>query len=190
MDEGINNILMDELMEAHTDFNNIIQSMKDNSINYRYDEVINMEKNSYTISYNSLTRMNKSLDEYKYFKKNNIDFFDGEIKIYTKYILLYIVSIIMIKVFAKTLSAEKINEIWYALVGIVLGTANAKIINKNINNYRYGNKQNRLLMDDLYTLKEDYDANFEIARKEISYIFSLNRNLKKELLNIKLYVKK
>ena len=45
-------------------------------------------------------------------------------------------------------------------------------------------------MDDMKTLKEDYDRNFDIARREISYLCSLNRNLEKELTSSKVYTKK
>ena len=190
MDEGINNILMDELMEAHADFGNIIAAMQENNLDFPYAKIIGLEESSYNISFNAVSQMIKSYEEYNVLKKKNEDFFEGEFKIYVKYLMLYIISIIMIKVFCKSLSSEKLNEIWYALIGVVLGTANANIINKNINNYRYGNKENRTLMDDLSTLKEDYDNNFEIARREIGYLFSLNRNLQKELFNTKNYVKK
>ena len=190
MDAWINNYLMDELLEAHVDFGNIIDAMKDNNIIYPYAKVISIEESSYTISFNAISRMIKAYEEYNVLKKSNYDFFDEEAKICIKYIMLYLISIIMIKVFSKTLSSEKINEMWFALVGLVLGSTNASLIYKNLNNYRYGNKENRKLMDDMKTLKEDYDRNFDIARREISYLCSLNRNLEKELTSSKVYTKK
>ena len=189
MNDWVNNILMNELLEVHTDFNNIISIMKENDITYPYDNLITLEGASYQISYNAISRMIKSYEEYNILKKQNTNFFEDEARIYIKYIMLYVVSIIIIRVFSKTLSSEKINEIWYALAGIVLGSVNTNLIYKNINNYRYGSKDNRMLMDDLSTLKEDYNDNYEIARREIDYMFSLNRNLEKELLKSKVYQK-
>ena len=40
-------------------------------------------------------------------------------------------------------------------------------------------------MNELESLKEEYDKNFEIARREISYMFALNRNLDNYQVNEK-----
>ena len=190
MDEGINNLLLEELFESHGFFENIINEMKDNNVFFPYDRVIPMEEASYNISYDAISKMNDDLKKYNSIVNNNKEFFSGERKIYTKYIMLYIFSIIFIKIFAKTLSLEKIDEMWYALFGIALGSANVGLINRDINNYRYGTKENRKLMNELATLKEDYDENYVIARREISYMYSLNRNLENELPHKKELIKK
>ena len=185
MNQEINDLLLNELEEAHAYFDNIVSGLKDEDIPYSLKDLVIIENNSYHISYDAITKMNDAYIKYQEIHASNIEFFEGADKLVLKYILLYIVSIIMIKVFSKTLSAEKINEIWYALVGMVLGTANLGIINSNLNVYRYSNKKNRELMNEINSLKEEYDTNFEIARREISYMFSLNRNLDKIEVNEK-----
>ena len=190
MDEGINVILLEELFDAHGSFENIISEMKENGIIYPYDNVIKMEDASYRLCFNSIDKMNESQQKYNYLKEENKDFYTNEKKIGFKYLLLYVTSFIMIKIFSNTLSVHKINEIWYALLGLTLGTVSAGIINRNINEYRYGNKDNRKFMIDLIELQETYDENFEIARREVSYIYSLNRNLLNELPENKKFIKK
>ena len=190
MNEKINNTLLDHLIDVHGDFEKIIGQMQDRNIEYPYDKVIELENKSYCISYNAISRMNNSLQEYNLEIKSNKEFFIGEKKIYLKYIMLYLVSIIMIKVFAKTLSSVKIDEIWYSLVGLVLGTANVSLINKNINEYRYGSKDRRELLNVVKSLEEDYNRDYEIAHNEIACMYSLNRNLLQELLHHMNLIKK
>ena len=181
MSQELNNLLLDELCEAHGLFQNTIAEMQQNGISYKYDEVIKMEENSYTISYNAISKLNSILERYNYLCVENEEYFKDEKKIFIKYIFLYLVSIILIKVFSKTLSAAKINEIWYAIIGMVLGSANATLIGKSINNYRNDSKDKRELNNSLITLKEEYNANYDIAAREVNYLFSLARNLSSEV---------
>ena len=181
MKEELNNLLLDELDEAHGLFDNIIKEMQSRNISYPYEKVIEMEENSFHISYNAISKLGEIYEKYNYIKEENEEYFSGEKKIFVKYIFLYIVSIIFIKVFSKSLSIAKINEIWFAIVGIVLGSTNAAIIFKNLNNYRNGTKEKRELNNQLMNLKEEYDQNYDIATREINYMFSLNRNLLSEI---------
>ena len=190
MDEGINVLLLEELFEAHGNFSNIISEMKENGLVFPYEDVIKMEDASYRLCYKSIDRMNEAQLKYNFLKEENEEFYANEKKIGFKYLLLYVSSFIMIKIFSNTLSVHKINEIWYALLGLTLGTVSAGIINKNLNEYRYGDKKNRKFMNSLAELKDIYDENFEIARREVGYIFSLNRNLVKELPEDKIFIKK
>ena len=177
MNQEINEILLSDLEETHFYFENIIDSLKEKNVPYSIEDIVAIEKNSYGISYDAIVKMNDSLIKYREIYFSNIEFFEGKSKLIFKYTLLYIVSILMIRIFSKSLSSEKINEIWYALVGLVLGSVNIGIINSNLNVYQYGNKENRELMNEINSLKEEYDTNFEIARREISYMISLNHNL-------------
>ncbi len=190
MNEGICSILLDELFEAHGCFENIIGEMKERGIEYPYDKVIRIEENSYNISFNAINRMIESFEKQNYLMIENKKFFLEERKLIIKYIMLYIVSIIIIKVFSKTLSSERLNEIWYALIGMALGSVNATIVNKAINNHRYGKKENRELMGNINDYTEIYDENFEIANREVNYILSLNRNLQQEIPSQKILLKK
>lgn len=177
MNQEINDLLLNELEEAHAYFECLSSNLNDNNLSLSLSDVIKIENNSYKISLDAITKMNDSLVKYEYLKSENIDFFEEETKMIIKYILLYLVSIIMIKVFSKTLTSEKINELWYGMVGILLGSVNTGIIYSNIHQYRYGDKKHRDLINEINALKEEYDENFEIARREISYMISLNRNL-------------
>ncbi len=190
MDESINDLLLDDLVELHAEFKVIIKAMQDDNIAFPYDSIIQMESNSYSISFNAISRMNKSLQDYNYCLEENTDFFNGEKKLYIKYIMLYLVSIIIIRIFSKTLSSAKLNEIWYALLGLILGTVNVNIINQNINDYRYGTKENRELINQVKSYQEDYNNDYKIASREIDYLRSLNRNLLVELHNSKKLIKK
>ena len=190
MNQEINDLLLNDLEEAQAQFDIIVDELKDKNIPYSLKDIVTIENNSYRISLEAIKKMNDSLVKYQALYNANIEFFDGEAKIFIKYVLLYIVSIIMIKVFSKTLSTDKINEMWYGLVGMVLGSANLGMINSNLNSYRYHNKENRELMNEINSLQEEYNNNFDIARREISYMFSLNRNLDKIDINEKEITKK
>ena len=190
MNEEINYLLFDELEEAHGYFGNVIDELKEKDDTYPSNDVISIENNSYNIALDALNKMDEALEKYNTLRINNIEFFDEQSKIVVKYTFLYLVSIIMIKIFSKCISIEKINEIWLAMVGLLLGTVNTSMIYSNLHEYRFGNKDNRELMNRVMELREEYDINFEIARKEIQYMFSLNRNLDTELTEGKKYVKK
>ena len=187
MNQAINDLLISELEEAHAYFEYLVLNFNEKNLPYSLPDIIRIENNSYHISVDAITKMNDSLARYEYLKNENADYFEEEAKMIIKYILLYLVSIIMIKVFSKTLSTDKINELWYGMAGILLGSVNTGIIYSNVHQYRYGDKEHRDLMNELNDLKEEYDKNFEIARREISYMFSLNRNL--DNLNSKEYTK-
>ena len=181
MEQEKNDLLLNDLFEAHGGFDNLINEMKDAGIEFPYDDTITMEEASYSNAFNAISRMNDYVSEYTFLTEENTEFFDHEAGIIIKGILLYGVTIIALKLFSKTLSAQKINEIWYLLVGALLGSVNTGIIFNNINNYRYGTKDSRDLLNRLATLKEDYKKDYDIAYNEIDCMFSLNRNLWKEL---------
>ena len=181
MEQEKNDRLLDDLMEAKGSFDNLIREMMDSGMEYPYEKVIKMEEASYTKCYNAVTRMNKDIEEYNHLYDENSEYLDGERKIILEYIILYIMSIFVIKILSKTLSHEKLNEIWYMLIGLFLGTGNMALTNSHLNEYRYGDESSRKLRNDLMTLKEDYKENYDIAYKEIELLFSLNRNLWQEL---------
>lgn len=185
MEQEKNDLLLNDLFEAHGGFDNLINEMKDAGIEFPYDDTITMEEASYSNAFNAISRMNDYVSEYTFLTEENTEFFDHEAGIIIKGILLYGVTIIALKLFSKTLSAQKINEIWYLLVGALLGSVNTGIIFNNINNYRYGTKDSRDLLNRLATLKENYKKDYDLALNEIDSMFSLNRNLWKELDNHK-----
>ena len=121
------------------------------------------------------------MEEYNLLMESNADFFEQEISIYAKYAILYVASIIIIKIFAKTLSAKEISEIWFSIIGLVLGSVNMGIIHKNVNNHLYGTKESRELMDKLSTLKENYKEDYAMAYKAIEQISKELNKLWKDL---------
>lgn len=117
MKKTVNNILLDELNEAHTIFETFINEIKKNDLVYSCEKVINLENTSYRIAYDAITRMQDVFKKYESFKDNN--------------------------------NREKKKD-----------------------------------------LIEKYNENYEIARREISYIFSLDRRLNEEMSIAKPNIKK
>lgn len=181
MEQEKNDILLDDLFEARGAFDNLINEMRDLGIVYPYEDTISEEEKSYANAFNAISRMNGYTEEYNYLMDENVDFFEEEIRIYVKYAILYGASIILLKLFSKTLSAREISEIWYGLVGLLLGSVNMGVINKNVNDHRYGTKESRDLMNRLSTLKERYKEDYSLAYKEVQSLFDTNNKLWKEL---------
>ena len=181
MEQEKNDRLQNDLFEVKATFDGLIQEMKDKNINFPYDDTISLAETSYANAFNAISRMNEYTSEYNFLYEENIEFFDYEAGIILKGVLLYGVTIIALKLFSKVLSAKQINEIWYLLVGALLGSVNTGIIFNNINNHRYGSKDSRDLMNRLDTLKENYKNDYHTATNEIDCLFSLNRNLIREL---------
>ena len=147
MEEEKVDLLLDDLFEAKSFFDNTIKEMKENGIDYSYDEIITGVEANYSMAFNAISRLKGYMEEYNLLMESNADFFEQEISIYAKYAILYVASIIIIKIFAKTLSAKEISEIWFSIIGLVLGSVNMGIIHKNVNNHLYGTKESRELMD-------------------------------------------
>ena len=181
MEQEKNDLLLNDLFEVKGSIDNLIQEMQDLGIVYPYEDVILDKETRYANAYNAISRINGYTEEYNFLMEDNIEFFEEEIGIYAKYILLYCASIIIIKLFSKTLSANQINEIWYGLLGLLLGSVNMGIINKNVNNHRYGTKDSRELMNRLSTLKENYKKDYSLAYNEVQELFNTNRKLWKEI---------
>ena len=185
MEQKINDLLFDELNEAHGYFEIIMDYVKEKESDHFCNNLITIENNSYRLSYNAIDKMNEVLKKYEELHRRNEDFFEEDSSIIIKFTLLYIVSIIVIKIFSKTLSSDKLNEIWYAMIGVLLGSVNMGMLYSNLNNHRYSCKKSREIMDEEMTLKEEYNKNFEIARREIGYMFSLNKNLDTSIIDQK-----
>ncbi len=181
MEQEKNDLLLDDLFEAKGSFDNLIQEMMDKGISFPYEDTIKLEETSYANAFNAISRMNEYTTEYNYLYEENDEYFDHEAGIILKGVLLYGVTIIALKLFSKVLSAQKINEMVYLIVGMLLGSINTGIIFNNLNNFRNGTKESRDLRNRLATLKESYKEDYNIAMNEIDCLFSLNRNLWKEL---------
>ena len=173
--------LMENLHDAHAIFNTIIHEMQAANIPYEYEFLRQKEQNSYESISNNILKMNSCLYEYDYLKDTNEEFFDYENHIYFKYIILYIVSIVFIRVYHEIFNIERFNEFWHYLVGLFLGSTYIGLLNKDLNEHRGGTKEKRYLINRVKSLKEDYKSSHDNAVVEIDYIFALNDNLWDEL---------
>jgi len=178
MDEFFNNFFLDELEEAHGCFEFLVDVMREQNISYPYDDLIKVEKNSYLIVYSAICQMNNSLDSYYRYIEMNGDFFLEEKKIYMKYFLIYVSSIITYKMVTDSLSTNELNRLWYIIFAVITGIENIHLVNKDIKEYRNNNIS---FIKKLDSIKKEYDDNFKIANREIQYMIALNRNLQKEL---------
>ena len=189
MNFEINRTLLEELEEANGYFENIVLEIKNDDPDISLDNYINKVRESFQESMQALDKMDNILVEYNLLHMDNHEFFNGEKKIVMKYVFLYMVSIIMIKVFSKTLSSVKINEIWYAFVGMLLGTVNTKMLCSNLDAYRKENKNVRNMLNEDSSLKEEYDKYFAIALGGLTNIQTIIRSLNRHLDDSKSLVK-
>lgn len=181
MNQETNDFLVYNLNDAHNIFNNIIEEMKQANIPFEYEFIKQKEMNSFQIVRDILLKMNGEIYEYNNLIDDNKEFFEEKYNIYLKYISLYIVSIIFVKVYHEIFSTEKFNEFWHYLVGLFLGSTYVGLLNKDINDYQSNTKEKRDLINRIKTLKEEYKDNHDKAVNEIDYIFALNDNLWEEL---------
>lgn len=177
MNQETNDFLTYNLNEAHDIFNSIIDEMQEANIPFHYNTIKEMEMNSYEIVNNLIIKMNSEVYEYNCLIEDNEDMFNEKYSIYLKYIALYVISIIFIKVYHDIFSTEKFNEFWHYLVGLFLGSTYIGLLNKDVNDNMNCTKERRDLINRLKTLKEEYKENHDKAVNEIDYIYALNDNL-------------
>lgn len=189
MNQETNDFLMENLNDAHHIFKCIIGEMQQKGIPFEYELIKEKEMNSYEIVSNLLVKMDSEVYEYNYLIDNNQEFFNDKYSFYLKYISLYIVSFIFIKMYHEIFTTEKFNELWHYIVGLFLGSTFVGLLNKDINEYQSNTKEKRDLINRLKTLKEEHMENHDKAVNEIDYIFALNDNLWDELENSKKLVK-
>ena len=189
MNYETNEFLEENLMDAHNIFNMIINEMQDNNIKYEYEFLKNKENESFHIVCEFLNKMNYLVYEYDDLVKKNEEVFNNEYRIYLKYISLYIVSIVFIRLFYQVFDTSKLNEMLKYIIGIFLGSTYIGLMNKDLNENRNNSKERRDLINRLKTLKEEYSISHNKAVNEIDYMFALNSNLWNELDNSKKIVK-
>ena len=190
MNQETNEFLMENLVDAHNIFNSIIKEMQQANIPFEYEFIRDKEMNSYEIVSDLLVKMNSEVYEYNYLIDNNITFFNDKYSFYVRYISLYIISFIFIKMYHEIFTTEKFNEFWHYIVGLFLGSTFVGLLNKDINEYQTNTKEKRDLINRLKTLEEAHRENHDKAVNEIDYIFALNDNLWEELDRGKKLVKK
>lgn len=189
MNQETNDFLEYNLQEAHATFNTIIAEMQNEKISFNYEVIEDKENISFQIVCDLLCKMDFNLYEYNSLMDKNSELFDNEYKIYLKYISLYMVSIIFIRLFHEIFDTSKLNEILKYAIGMFLGSTYMGLMHKDLNDNKNDTKEKRDLINRLKTLKEEYKKNHDQAVNEIDYMFALNTNLWNELDNSKKLVK-
>ncbi len=188
MSYELNTILYDELCEVHETFQNTIAEMQQQGIIYQYDEIIKEEDNSYNDAYNLLHRLDSIVSQHNYLCFQNKEVFADEKKIYMKFLLIYLISIFIIRTFCKSITAEKMKVIWESLLIMACGGINAGLVFRSIKKHR-NNEEVSKLFNSLNSLKEEYDSKYDLAAKEVNNISSLLRKLNQEIKPSKIFIK-
>ena len=177
MNEETNDFLKENLEEAHTTFQAIISEMKENQIDYPYSVLESMEMNSYHEISDIISKMRYYVLEAKGLREDNSELFDSEYSLYIKYISLYIVSLLFIRLYHEIFDTSKISDMLKYIIGMFLGSTYIGLLNKDINDNRSDTKDKRDLINKLKTMKEEYKDIHDKAVREIDAIFAINGGL-------------
>ena len=181
MNQEINQFIEQNLLDAHNIFHHIIREMKHANIKYPYDELIQKEQESYEIVRNDLRQMQSKTDELNSYKEFCNELSNDKFKLYLKYFSLYLVSLVFMKIFYEIYNTEDFSKFYNYVVGLLLGSVYAGLLNKDINDLNANDKDTRDLLNRIKTLKEEYKECHDNAVIEINYIFAVNGNLWEEL---------
>ena len=174
MNEETNDFLKYNLDDAHNIFKSILSEMKDNGIVIDYNELETEEMKCYQKVSEILHEMNYYVSKSKDLEESNLETKDIEYKLYLKYLSLYIVSLAFIRLLYEIYDFSKINEMIKYIVGMFLGSSYIFLLNKDINDNRTNSKEKRQLINELKTLKEEYQQDHDRVVCEIDGIFKLN----------------
>ncbi len=177
MNEETNDFLKENLEEAHSTFHAIISEMKENQIDYPYSVLESMEMNSYHEISDIISKMRYYVLEAKGLREDNSELFDSEYSLYIKYISLYIVSLLFIRLYHEIFDTSKISDMLKYIIGMFLGGTYIGLLNKDINDNRSDTKDKRDLINKLKTMKEEYKDIHDKAVREIDAIFAINGGL-------------
>lgn len=177
MNEETNDFLKENLEEAHSTFQAIISEMKENQIDYPYSVLESMEMNSYHEISDIISKMRYYVLEAKGLREDNSELFDSEYSLYIKYISLYIVSLLFIRLYHEIFDTSKISDMLKYIIGMFLGSTYIGLLNKDINDNRSDTKDKRDLINKLKTMKEEYKDIHDKAVREIDAIFAINGGL-------------
>ena len=174
MNEETNEFLNYNLEDAHNIFKSIINEMKDNGIIVDYNELESDEMNCYLKVSEILLKMHYFVSKSKNLEESNLEIKEIEYKLYLKYISLYVVSLVFIRIFYEIYDTSKLNEMIKYIVGMFLGSSYMFLLNRDIKDNRYNSKEKRELINELKTLKEEYKENHDLAVCEIDGMVKLN----------------
>lgn len=172
-----NEFLKFNLEEAHMIFKSIIGEMKENGVSIDYRELELKEMKCYQEISNLMDKMYYCVLRTAELRENQKQTLDEEYRIYLKYMSLYVVSVVLIRLLSEIYDTSKISEIVKYLIGMFLGSTYMVLMNKDINENRTNTKDKRDLINELKTLKEEYKKDHDIVVREIDGIFMLNDTL-------------
>ena len=172
-----NEFLKFNLEEAHMIFKSIIGEMKENGVSIDYRELELKEMKCYQEISNLMDKMYYCVLRTAELRENQKQMLDEEYRIYLKYMSLYVVSVVLIRLLSEIYDTSKISEIVKYLIGMFLGSTYMVLMNKDINENRTNTKDKRDLINELKTLKEEYKKDHDIVVREIDGIFMLNDTL-------------
>ena len=172
-----NEFLKFNLEEAHMIFKSIIGEMKENGVSIDYRELELKEMKCYQEVSNLMDKMYYCVLRTAELRENQKQTLDEEYRIYLKYMSLYVVSVVLIRLLSEIYDTSKISEIVKYLIGMFLGSTYMVLMNKDINENRTNTKDKRDLINELKTLKEEYKKDHDIVVREIDGIFMLNDTL-------------
>ena len=172
-----NEFLKFNLEEAHMIFKSIIGEMKENGVSIDYRELELKEMKCYQEISNLMDKMYYCVLRTAELRENQKQTLDEEYRIYLKYMSLYVVSVVLIRLLSEIYDTSKISEIVKYIIGMFLGSTYMVLMNKDINENRTNTKDKRDLINELKTLKEEYKKDHDIVVREIDGIFMLNDTL-------------
>lgn len=181
MNQETNDFLKEELQEAHNTFHGIIKEMKSNGILYEYRKLEEIEMNSFIEINELINKMGYYVLESKNLKEDNSEMFNNEHRLCIKYLVLYGISLVFIKLYHTIFNTDDLDDMVKYIVGIFLGSMYMGLLCKDLYDNRTDTKDKRDLINKLKTMKEEYKDSHDSVVREINYIFALNDNLWDEL---------
>ena len=177
MNEETNEFLKENLIEAHFYFKYLINEMKNNNIPFEYEIIESMEQNSFNEINNRINKMAYFVLVSENLKEDNKELFHRQYSLYLKYISLYIVSMVFIRLYYEIFDMSKLNEMLKYMVGMFLGSTYIGLLNKDLYDNQNDTKEKRDTINRLKTMREEYKKNHDEVVHEIDNIFSINSSL-------------
>lgn len=177
MNKETNEHLEECLEEAHSTFKNIIEEMKEKNIDYDYYEEAIEEEAIFRDVSNKMEKLRNYVAEVECLHDNHIEMISDETILCVKYLSLYAVSLLFIKVFHTIFDTRDLNEMVKYGVGMFLGSTYMGLLGKDIYDNRNGTKERRDLINKLKTIREEYKTIHDDVVFNIDKIFKKNDNL-------------
>lgn len=174
MNVETNEYLKENLDDAHETFKIIIKEMKDNNINYDYQNLELEEIELYNAVSNLMRRMDNYVCDLDSMKSKIDQLHEEELILFIKYAALYAVSFLFLKAFHIIFDTKDLSDIAKYGVGMFLGSTYVGLLSKDLYDCRSDRKETRELLNKIKTMKEEYkDCHDQVVFK-INRIFKIN----------------